>query len=163
MHCPYCHTENSQVSDSRVIEEGRVIRRRRRCTRCDRRFTTFERAEELPLPQVVKKDGARVDFSHAKLAESLHLALRKRPVPTASVDRALVDIEETLRQQNEREVSSQTIGALVLEALKKLDKVAYIRFASVYLNFADEEAFSRLIDEIRHLSCADTNQASTTS
>ena len=147
MKCPFCSAEDTAVADTRLNEEGDVVRRRRKCNRCDKRFTTYERAE-IQLPQVVKKNGLRTEFSRDKLRASLELALRKRPVSMASVDAAVDAIEEMLLTAGEREVSTQQLGELVMRELKKLDKVAYIRFASVYRNFEDVDAFSRAIREV---------------
>ncbi len=147
MKCPFCSAEDTAVADTRLNEEGDVVRRRRKCNRCDKRFTTYERAE-IQLPQVVKKNGLRTEFSRDKLRASLELALRKRPVSMASVDAAVDTIEEMLLTAGEREVSTQQLGELVMRELKKLDKVAYIRFASVYRNFEDVDAFSRAIREV---------------
>ena len=130
MKCPFCGADETAVADTRLNDEGDVVRRRRKCNACDKRFTTYERAE-IRLPQVVKKNGLRTEFNRDKLRASLELALRKRPVSIESVDAAVADIEEML-----------------LSELKKLDKVAYIRFASVYRNFEDVDAFSRAIREV---------------
>jgi len=148
MRCPYCSEDNSQVVDTRENEEGDTVRRRRRCLACDKRFTTYERVE-LALPLVVKKNGSRVDYDRDKLRSSMMLALRKRPVTTEGVDAALDRIEEKLVQLAEREVPSDRIGELVMRELKKLDKIAYIRFASVYRNFADVDEFSDVIREVK--------------
>jgi len=145
--CPFCGAEDTAVADTRLNDEGDVVRRRRKCNACDKRFTTYERAE-IRLPQVVKKNGLRTEFNRDKLRASLELALRKRPVSIESVDAAVVDIEEMLLAAGEREVSTQQLGELVMRELKKLDKVAYIRFASVYRNFEDVDAFSRAIREV---------------
>ena len=147
MKCPFCGHDETGVVDTRLSDEGDIVRRRRKCTACDKRFTTYERAE-IQLPQVVKKNGLRADFSRAKLRASLELALRKRPVSIESVDAAVADIEEKLLTAGEREVSTQQLGELVMRELKKLDKVAYIRFASVYRNFEDVDAFSKAIREV---------------
>ncbi|MCK6389524.1 MAG: transcriptional regulator NrdR [Azonexus sp.] len=147
MKCPFCGHDETGVVDTRVSEEGDIVRRRRKCSACDKRFTTYERAE-IQLPQVVKKNGLRADFNRTKLRASLELALRKRPVSIESVDAAIADIEEKLLTAGEREVSTQQLGELVMRELKKLDKVAYIRFASVYRNFEDVDAFSKLIKEV---------------
>ena len=147
MKGPFCGADETAVADTRLNEDGDVVRRRRRCNACDKRFTTYERAE-IQLPQVVKKNGLRTEFSRAKLRASLELALRKRPVSIESVDAAVTDIEERLLAAGEREVTTQQIGELVMRELKKLDKVAYIRFASVYRNFEDVDAFSRAIREV---------------
>ncbi|HEY6897672.1 MAG TPA: transcriptional regulator NrdR [Rhodocyclaceae bacterium] len=147
MKCPFCSSVDTQVLDSRVNEDGDTIRRRRRCPACDKRFTTYERVE-LQLPQVVKKNGSRIDYSRDKLRSSMALALRKRPVTTESVDAAVARIEEKLISLGEREVPSTRVGELVMRELKKLDKVAYIRFASVYRNFEDVQEFSDVIREV---------------
>ena len=147
MKCPFCGADETAVADTRLNDEGDVVRRRRKCNACDKRFTTYERAE-IRLPQVVKKNGLRTEFNRDKLRASLELALRKRPVSIESVDAAVVDIEEMLLAAGEREVSTQQLGELVMRELKKLDKVAYNRFASVYRNFEDVDAFSRAIREV---------------
>ena len=147
MKCPFCDADETAVADTRLNDEGDVVRRRRKCNACDKRFTTYERAE-IRLPQVVKKNGLRTEFNRDKLRASLELALRKRPVSIESVDAAVADIEEMLLSAGEREVSTQQLGELVMRELKKLDKVAYIRFASVYRNFEDVDAFSRAIREV---------------
>ncbi|MBK7899314.1 MAG: transcriptional repressor NrdR [Azonexus sp.] len=147
MKCPFCGADDTAVVDTRLNDEGDIVRRRRKCNTCDKRFTTYERAE-IRLPQVVKKNGSRTEFSRDKLRASLDLALRKRPVSTEAVDAAIGDIEEKLLSSGEREVTSQQLGELVMRELKKLDKVAYIRFASVYRNFEDVDAFSRAIREV---------------
>ena len=147
MKCPFCGHEETGVVDTRVSDEGDIVRRRRKCTACEKRFTTYERPE-IQLPQVVKKNGSRIEFSRAKLRASLDLALRKRPVSTELVDAAVTAIEEKLLSAGLRELLSQQLGELVMAELKKLDKVAYIRFASVYRNFEDVDAFSRAIKEV---------------
>ena len=147
MKCPFCGHEETGVVDTRVSDEGDIVRRRRKCTACEKRFTTYERPE-IQLPQVVKKNGSRIEFSRAKLRASLDLALRKRPVSTELVDAAVTAIEEKLLSAGLCEVLSQQLGELVMAELKKLDKVAYIRFASVYRNFEDVDAFSRAIKEV---------------
>ena len=148
MKCPYCPELNTQVVDTRVNEDGDTVRRRRRCPNCDKRFTTYERVE-LQLPQVVKKNGSRSEYEREKIQASMMLALRKRPVTTESLDAAIDRIEERLVTLGEREVPSDRVGELVMRELKKLDKVAYIRFASVYRNFEDVEEFSDAIREVR--------------
>ncbi|MDO8960271.1 MAG: transcriptional regulator NrdR [Rhodocyclaceae bacterium] len=148
MRCPYCSEDNTQVVDTRENEEGDTVRRRRRCLSCDKRFTTYERVE-LQLPLVVKKNGSRVDYDRDKLKSSMTLALRKRPVNTESVASAIDRIEDKLVQLAERDVTSDRIGELVMRELKKLDKVAYIRFASVYRNFADVDEFSDAVREMK--------------
>ncbi|MGE5385666.1 MAG: transcriptional regulator NrdR [Betaproteobacteria bacterium] len=147
MKCPFCGAIDTTVVDTRINDDGDIVRRRRRCLTCDKRFTTYERAE-IRLPQVVKKNGSRVEFNRDKLRASLDLAIRKRPVATEAVDAAVVGIEEKLLASGEREVTTQQVGELVMRELKRLDKVAYIRFASVYRNFEDVDAFSRAIREV---------------
>ncbi len=136
------------MAETRLSEDGDCVRRRRRCNACDKRFTTYERAE-VTFPTVVKKDGRRIEYNSAKLRASLTLALRKRPVSTEQVDAAMGRMEEQLLQSAAREVSSQRLGELVMRELKKLDKVAYIRFASVYRSFEDIDEFKTLVDEVR--------------
>ncbi len=148
MKCPYCSDPNTQVIDTRENDDGDTVRRRRRCVACDKRFTTYERVE-LQLPHVVKKNGSRAEFDREKLSGSLHLALRKRPVTTESIDAAIDRIEEKLVTLGEREIASERIGELVMRELRKLDKIAYIRFASVYRNFEDVEEFSDVIREVK--------------
>ncbi|HQR04224.1 MAG: transcriptional repressor NrdR [Proteobacteria bacterium] len=146
MKCPFCSGPDTQVLDTRGNEDGDTIRRRRRCPACDKRFTTYERVE-LQLPQIVKRNGSRSDFDHEKLRASMALALRKRPVTTESIDAAVARIEEKLVSLAEREIPTERIGELVMRELKKLDKIAYIRFASVYRNFEDVDEFSDAIRE----------------
>ena len=148
MKCPYCGDAGTQVVDTRENEQGDTVRRRRRCGACDKRFTTYERVE-LKMPQVVKKNGSRTEYEREKLEASMMLALRKRPVTTESVEAAIDRIEEKLLSFGEREVPSEKIGELVMRELKRLDKIAYIRFASVYRNFEDVEEFSEAIREVR--------------
>jgi transcriptional repressor NrdR len=147
MHCPFCGADNTQVTDTRENEDGDTVRRRRRCLTCDKRFTTYERVD-LKMPQVVKKNGSRVDYNRDKLLGSLKLALRKRPVMAEAVEAAVERIEAKLLALGEREVSSESIGEQVMRELKKLDKVAYIRFASVYRAFEDVDEFSEVIREV---------------
>lgn len=146
MKCPFCQHEETQVLDTRVSEEGDAIRRRRRCMQCDKRFTTFERIE-LAMPVIVKKNGSRTDFDPLKLRASLMLALRKRPVSVEALDEALQRIKEKLLSSGEREVLSGHVGELVMRELKRLDKIAYIRFASVYKSFEDVAEFQNMIEE----------------
>lgn len=147
MRCPFCHHEDTQVLDTRVSEEGDTIRRRRRCADCDKRFTTYERIE-LMMPVVVKKNGSRSEYDTTKLRASLMLALRKRPVSAEAVDAAIHRIEEKLLSTGAREVVSGHIGELVMRELKRLDKIAYIRFASVYKSFEDLTEFQDAIAEV---------------
>ena len=151
MKCPFCGAVETTVADTRINDDGDLVRRRRRCLKCDKRFTTYERAE-LRMPQVIKKNGSRVDFDRDKLAASLWLALRKRPVSSEAVEGAIVRIEEKLLALGEREVASEKVGEMVMRELKKLDKVAYVRFASVYRNFEDVDEFSKVIREVSRSS-----------
>ncbi len=148
MKCPFCSHPDTQVVETRESEDGAFIRRRRRCASCDKRFTTYERPE-VNFPAVVKKDGRRIDYERDKLRASMNLALRKRPVSTEQIDAAIERIEEKLLSLGLREVLSTRIGELVMRELKKLDKVAYVRFASVYRSFEDVDDFRTLVDEVR--------------
>ena len=147
MKCPFCAAEDTTVADTRINDDGDIVRRRRRCLTCDKRFSTYERAE-IRLPQVVKKNGSRVDFDRQKLSASLWLSLRKRPVTVEAVDAATARIREKMLTVGERGIPSEKIGEMVMRELKKLDKVAYVRFASVYRNFEDIDEFSDLIREV---------------
>jgi transcriptional repressor NrdR len=138
-----------------VSEEGDSIRRRRRCTKCDKRFTTYERIE-LNMPMVVKRDGSRIDFDSKKLRASMMLALRKRPVSAESVENAIQGIREKLLTSGEREVSTTRVGELVMKALQRLDKIAYIRFASVYRSFKDVAEFHNVLEEVEHAPNTDS-------
>lgn len=148
MKCPFCSNAETQVVDSRVSEDGDTTRRRRRCTACDRRFTTYERVE-LQMPAVVKRNGTRSEFDAGKLRGSMNLALRKRPVSTHAVDAAVARIQEKLLLSGQREVDSRYIGELVMAELLKLDQVAYVRFSSVYKSFEDIGEFINAIDEMK--------------
>lgn len=147
MRCPYCAHHETQVVETRESDEGDVIRRRRRCLKCDKRFTTYERAE-IALPAVVKKDGARVEFDPGKLRGSMMLALRKRPVSVEQVDAAIERIQDKLLASGAREVPTARVGELVMRELKRMDKVGYVRFASVYRSFEDVDEFRQLIRDI---------------
>ncbi len=147
MKCPFCSSDDTQVIDSRVSEPGDSIRRRRRCTACQKRFTTYENVE-LRLPQVVKSDGSRADFDSDKVRVGFQRALHKRPVPTEYVDAAINRIVQQVLSLGEREVPSRMVGEMVMDELKKLDKVAYIRFASVYRSFSDIADFRDAIREV---------------
>lgn len=146
MKCPFCGSLDTQVVDSRVSDEGDSIRRRRRCTACEKRFTTFETAE-VRMPQVVKQNGQRVEFDREKVRISFQRALHKRPVPTQLVDDAIERIVHKVLASGEREIPSRQIGELVMKELAKLDKVAYVRFASVYRSFQDLDDFRDAIRE----------------
>ena len=147
MRCPFCGHDETQVVETRESDEGDVVRRRRRCLHCEKRFTTYERPE-VSYPTVVKKDGRRIDYDTSKLRASFTLALRKRPVSTEQVDGAMERIEEKLLNLGSREVATHRLGEMVMRELKKLDKVAYIRFASVYRSFEDIDDFKTLVDEV---------------
>ena len=148
MKCPFCSHSDTQVMETRVAEDGDFIRRRRQCSSCEKRFTTYERPD-VSFPAIVKKDGRRIDYERAKLLASMKLALRKRPVSTEQVDGAVERIEEKLLTLGLRELPSTRVGELVMRELKKLDKVAYVRFASVYRSFEDIDEFKTLVDEVR--------------
>lgn len=147
MRCPFCGHGETQVAETRESDEGDVIRRRRRCQGCDKRFTTYERPE-IALPMVIKKNNTRSEFAVAKLRASMELALRKRPVSTEQVDAAIERIQEKLLSDGARELPSARIGELVMRELRKIDKVAYVRFASVYRSFEDIDEFRKLIRDI---------------
>ena len=147
MRCPFCAHPETQVSETRESDEGDVVRRRRRCHQCDKRFTTYERAE-IALPYVVKRDGTRADFDITKLRASMALALRKRPVSVEQIDSALERIQEKLLNSSAKEVPTTKLGELVMRELKRIDKVAYVRFASVYRSFEDVDEFRQLIKDI---------------
>ena len=147
MRCPYCQSEDTQVQDSRPAEDGAVIRRRRVCSVCGGRFTTFERVQLRDL-SVIKKSGRKVAFDRDKLMRSVEVALRKRQVDPERVERAVSGIVRQLESSGEPEVSSDEIGRLVMDALKGIDDIAYIRFVSVYRNFREAKDFHDVIDEI---------------
>ncbi|MBP7547272.1 MAG: transcriptional regulator NrdR [Corallincola sp.] len=148
MHCPFCGKPDTKVIDSRLVAEGQQVRRRRECTACGERFTTFEGAE-LVMPRIIKRDGSREPFNEEKLRAGLLRALERRPVPTEAIESTIAEIGSQLRATGEREVSSRLLGELVMEALKKLDKVAYVRFASVYLSFDDIRQFEEAVAKLQ--------------
>ena len=148
MHCPFCKAVDTQVIDSRVNDDGDSIRRRRRCVACNKRFTTYETVE-LRMPQLVKQDGSRTEFDLDKLRTGFMRALHKRPVPTPLVDDAVGTITQQVLALGEREIESRRIGEMVMKELYKLDKVAYIRFASVYKSFQDVDDFQDAIKEVQ--------------
>jgi len=147
MHCPFCQHEDTRVIDSRLTEDGSTVRRRRECPACGERFNTFETAE-IKLPHVVKSDGRREPFDEHKLRSGVERALQKRPVPSDTVDEVVRNILRNLRQVNEREVPSRSIGEWVMDELRRVDSVAYVRFASVYRRFADVQAFREEIEKL---------------
>ncbi|TFJ93921.1 transcriptional regulator NrdR [Lentibacillus salicampi] len=155
MRCSNCQNKSTKVLDSRPIEEGRSIRRRRECERCGFRFTTFERIEEVPLI-IVKKDGTRQEYSREKLIRGLIKACEKRPVPLEKIEGIAVDVEKELRNTGVSEVESNEIGEMVMERLSEIDEVAYVRFASVYRQFKDISVF---LDELKDLIKSDKEQS----
>jgi len=148
MKCPFCANLETQVVETRISEDADFIRRRRQCGACEKRFTTYERPD-VTFPAIVKKDGRRIEYKRAKILGSMNLALRKRPVSTEQIDSAIERIEEKLLSLGLKEVPSTRLGELVMRELKKLDKVAYVRFASVYRSFEDIDEFRALVDEVR--------------
>ena len=147
MKCPFCANLETQVVETREGEEGNFIRRRRQCGACDKRFTTYERPE-MSFPTVVKSDGRRVEYERQKIAQGLRIALNKRNISVDQQDNAINHIEEKLLSAAAKEVSSRKIGELLMQELKKLDKIGYIRFASVYREFEDASEFRALVDEV---------------
>src|SRR5579862_32617 len=149
MHCPFCDHTETKVTDSRLVTDGSQIRRRRECLRCAERFTTFESAE-LIMPRVIKSAGTREPFEERKLKAGMTKALEKRPVSAEAIEQAVTRVCHKLRVLGEREVAARTIGELVMEELRHLDEVAYVRFASVYRRFQGVEAFREEIERLRH-------------
>jgi len=158
MKCPFCKGPDTQVVDTRESEEGDSIRRRRRCLSCDKRFTTYETVE-LRMPQVVKQNGMRSEFDANKLRTSFKRALHKRPVATALVDAAIDRVTQNLFALGEREVPSRQVGEMVMQELLKLDKVAYIRFASVYKSFQDVGDFTEAVKAVRKTPAANAGDS----
>jgi transcriptional repressor NrdR len=153
MYCPFCNADDTKVIDSRLVGEGNQVRRRRECISCSERFTTYETAE-LVMPKIIKRDGRRKPFDEERLRAGMLRALEKRPVSVEAYEAAIDRIKHRIRSSVERELKSQWIGELVMEELHSLDKVAYIRFASVYRDFQDMKAFH---DEINRLQEKETN------
>jgi transcriptional repressor NrdR len=147
VHCPFCHHEDTRVIDSRLTDDGLSVRRRRECPQCSERFNTFEHAE-LKLPAIIKHDGRREPFDEKKLRAGLELALHKRPFGSDTVDGILDFVTKKLRTSSERELSSRRIGEWVMAELKRIDQVAYVRFASVYRRFEDVQAFREEIEKL---------------
>lgn len=147
MHCPFCQHEDTRVIDSRLADEGAAVRRRRECPQCGERFSTFETAE-IKLPSIVKSDGRREAFDERKLRTSFERALQKRPVSADAIDTAVTEVIRALRHAGERELPSLRLGECVMAELKKLDHVAYVRFASVYRSFEDVQAFREEIERL---------------
>lgn len=152
MHCPFCNHPETKVIDSRLVSDGAQVRRRRECIQCNERYSTYEVAE-LVLPRIIKRDGRRVPFDHEKLRSGFHKALEKRAVSCDSTEAAIEHVIHHLRALGEREVSSNVLGELVMQALRDLDQVAYVRFASVYRQFKDVEAFHEEIMRLRKEKC----------
>ena len=147
MHCPFCSAEETKVVDSRLVAEGDQVRRRRECLQCHERFTTFETAELL-LPKIIKQNGQREPFNEDKLRAGIQRAVEKRPVSTERVETAVAQIKHTLQATGERELPARTLGELVMDQLRELDQVAYVRFASVYRRFEDVSEFSEEIERL---------------
>ena len=162
MRCPKCSFNKSSVVDSRQVEEGNTIRRRRECEKCHTRFTTFERVEELPL-LVIKKDGTREQFSRDKILNGIIQSAQKRPVSSNDIENAISRIEQAVRSQYDSEVSSEVIGNLVMDELAELDEITYVRFASVYKSFKDvdeiEELLKQITDRVRSKKSSVTNES----
>jgi transcriptional repressor NrdR len=154
MHCPFCNHAETKVIDSRLAGEGRQVRRRRECLACSERFTTFESAE-LVMPRVVKRDDSREPFDEAKLRGGLVRALEKRPVSSEAIEAAMARITHRLQTLGEREIPSRLVGELVMEELRGLDEVGYVRFASVYRSFQDVNSFQEEIQRLHELADRD--------
>lgn len=148
MKCPYCNSDNDKVVDSRSSHEGTVVRRRRECTTCTKRYTTYERIEEIPL-KVIKKDNRREDFDRQKLMAGILKACEKRPVSIDQIEIVVDSIEKELESSHDREVASKEIGELMMRKLKELDDIAYVRFASVYRQFKDIDQFMREVQTLK--------------
>lgn len=158
MQCPYCSATDTRVIDSRLAEEGTQVRRRRECERCKGRFTTFERAQ-LAMPNILKRSGDPVTFEEGKLQESFKRALYKRPVTQDARDHAVENVMRKLRQSTDREVASRQVGEWVMEELRDLDHVAYVRFASIYRSFEDVNAFRDEIERLQRLPTAEQRKS----
>lgn len=148
MYCPFCNAEDTKVVDSRLADDGSSVRRRRECTKCGERFTTYESAQ-LRMPQLIKSDGRRESFAEDKLRAGIQRALEKRPVDAEAVEAAIGRIRHRLITRGEREVSSRRVGEWVMDELRELDPVAYVRFASVYRSFSDLDAFDEEVQRLR--------------
>ena len=147
MQCPFCNAEETKVIDSRLANDGDAVRRRRECLTCSERFTTYETAE-LVMPRIVKSDGSRVPFDETKLSGGIMRSLEKRPVETEQIDAAISHIKQRLRATGDREVASLMVGEFVMDELRELDHVAYVRFASVYRSFQDIKEFREEIERL---------------
>lgn len=158
MQCPFCKAPDTRVIDSRLAEDGTQVRRRRECERCEGRFTTFERAQ-LSMPLILKRDGKPEPFNEDKLRRGMESALYKRPVTPEQVDHALEDVMRKLRSSGEREVNSQRVGEWVMEELRDLDHVAFVRFASIYRSFEDVNAFREEIERLQTMPSAEQRKS----
>jgi transcriptional repressor NrdR len=161
MHCPFCNTEETKVIDSRLVGEGAQVRRRRECISCSERFNTYETAE-LTMPKVIKNDGRRFPFDEAKLRIGFDKALEKRPVGTDDIENAIMRIKGKLRACGESELPSTQIGEWVMDELRNLDEVAYVRFASVYRSFQDVDAFGQEIKKLQRKTSTKKNKKNET-
>lgn len=150
MHCPFCGAQDTKVIDSRLANDGAMVRRRRECLTCNERFTTFETAE-LVMPRIIKNDGRREPFDEEKLQAGIQRALEKRPVGTEEIETAVSRIKKRLRATGDREVPAQQLGEMVMDELRDLDQVAYVRFASVYRSFEDVSAFQEEIEMLKNV------------
>lgn len=148
MRCPFCGNIEDRVVDSREVKDGDVIRRRRECVRCERRFTTYEQTESVPF-QVVKRDERREAYDREKLMMGLRIACRKRPISADALEKLADEIESVMQEREEREISSQELGTMVMTRLRPLDQIAYVRFASVYRRFADVDEFVRELHQLK--------------
>lgn len=148
MHCPFCSADDTKVIDSRLSNEGAMVRRRRECQACGERFTTFETAE-LVMPYIIKQSGQREPFNEHKLRSGIQRALEKRPVGTDNIEKAIVHITKRMRATGDREVPADLVGSFVMDELRDLDQVAYVRFASVYRSFEDVSAFEEEIEKLK--------------
>lgn len=158
MHCPFCKAEDTRVVDSRVAEDGALVRRRRECEKCDARFTTFEKAQ-LSMPQIVKRDGTPEPYEEAKLRKGFERALYKRPASPETIDHLIEAIERQLRTSSERQVSSRTVGEWVMEELREVDGIAYVRFASIYHKFEDVSDILREVDRFKSMPSAEERRS----
>ena len=147
MRCPFCSNDDTQVKDSRPADDNSSIRRRRQCSVCGARFTTFERVQFREI-MVIKKNGRKSSFDRDKLSKSIYIALKKRPIDTETVEKFITNISRSLEELGQSEITSNTIGTMVMDGLKNLDPVAYVRFASVYRNFREEKDFIQFVDKI---------------
>lgn len=147
MHCPFCNAQDTKVIDTRLAAEGAQVRRRRQCLECHERFTTFEIMETV-MPRIVKSNGRIEPYDSQKLRRSIQLPLQKRPIPTDRIEAMISRIEKTLRQSGEREITSKFLGEIVMNELQQMDAVAYVRFASVYRDFQDIQAFQQALSSL---------------